>query len=173
MKILLRIPEEALPLPDCENFSRQAAAVLFNTVSEQYNEQVHDPDVYLYDYGDRSDMDKALNMIYGPDSPDKIKETAASWNQEIMDEFSRALKALADATPKTEAGALDWLRAPSPVIYDMKKAAMALDGDFYEYARQALLISKKGYFTTFLTDAQLEHILTHPEEYAVINVIPN
>lgn len=168
MRILLRIPDHELP--EGEGSRDETARTLFRIVADEYQDEASCSDAYLHQPDSDKGLAEELDLICGVDHPYKIRDIARSWNSDVLKEFDRSIKALMDKAPTGADGVRDWFAAGSTLIYDVKKAAMALDSDFYDFAEDALLVRR--YFTTVLTELELKDILDHPENYAVITVSP-
>lgn len=169
MRVLLRLnPDERAECvtPD------ETATHAFNMVKSEYNDSASCDDAYLYDPGD--DIESAAeehDLIDGAVHPEEIIAIAQAWNQRLMDEFDRALAELQKSVPLGPNGKHDWLSQPQK-IYDLKKAVVAIDGSFYDFAEDVLLVNEANYFTTVLTDEQLAAIIANPELYVCIEVHP-
>lgn len=99
-------------------------------------------------------------------------DMASGWNRRVQKDFDTAVKSLAGQLKPLPDGTYPWLDGSSTAIYELKKAAMALDGQFYDFANHALLVNQAQYFTTVLTSVELSDILQNPEHYAAIEVSP-
>lgn len=177
MLVLMKIPSEDMPdetaLRDGSNNELDdAAEILFNTVKDQYNEQADCSDAYLHEYGDVSGLAENLGLVLGARDPDTIRDTAENWNKRVQKDFDNAVKTLARSLRPLPDGTYPWLDGSSTEIYALKKAAMALDGQFYDFADYALLVNQAQYFTTVLTSIELTDILRNPGQYAIIEVSP-
>lgn len=148
----------------------ELAQALFRIASCQYNEDCSDSEAYLWEPTDTYDIAKELSLLDGKKDPEVLKTVAKGWNNSLARSFDAALAAILTAAQSLE-GPDRWLAASSTQMYDMKKAAMALDNDFYAFAEYALLVNDK-YITTRLQDKELAAILASPEDYAAITVHP-
>lgn len=166
MRVLMKIPDSILTrnLP-----AAKLARELFSIVSYHYNEECGDSEAYLQVPANDENLAEDMALLNGRYDPDKITAMAKEWNNQLAEDFERVLaQALAtQACP----GSARWLTIPSPQIYELKKAIMALDNDFYAFAEQALLVNSK-YITTRLQAEELNDILAHPDSYATITVHP-
>lgn len=147
----------------------ELARMLFRTAVEAYNDQAADREAYLHE-SDEDDYAEELSLVDGAADPDAIREMALGWNKNIAKVFDGSLSAVMSGVKGD--GSEKWLSVPSPLVYGLKKAVMALDNDFYSFAEEALLVNDRGYFTTRLQDAELADILAHPENYAAIDAAP-
>lgn len=147
----------------------ELAKMLFRTAVEAYNDQAADREAYLHE-PDEDDYAEDLSFVDGAADPDAIREMALGWNGNIAKAFDGSLSAVMSCAKGDGPG--KWLSVPGPLVYGLKKAAMALDNDFYSFAEKALLVNDQGYFTTRLQAAELADILAHPENYAAIDAAP-
>lgn len=167
MLLLMKVPKSVRK--DGQTADKLAQA-LFRIASYHYNEDCSDSEAYLWEPPDSYEMAKELSLLDGKTDPEALKTVAKDWNNSLARNFDTALAAILTATQSSE-GPDRWLAASSTQIYDMKKAAMALDNDFYAFAEYALLVNDK-YITTRLQDKELDAILAEPEDYAIITVHP-
>ena len=167
MKTLMKIFPEERPGSDDPV---ELALTLFLMARDAYDKCAGDDETYLADPGGSLPLDKAVGLLDGKADPEGMISLARSWNTDLADDFQRALSEAEKATAGT--GGHRWLSVPGQIMYELKKAAMALDGDFYIFAEKALLINEHRYFTTRLTDEELEDIGKNPGNYALIEVHP-
>ena len=167
MKILMKILPEERPVADDP---AELALTLFRMARDAYGECAGDSEAYLAEPDASLPADEALGLLDGKADPEGIAELARSWNPGLADDFQRALSKAEQASAGVGAGR--WRSVPGQLVYGLKKAAMALDGDFYCFAEKALLVNEHRYFTTRLSDAELEDIGRNPGSYAVIDVYP-
>ncbi len=164
MTVLLKLNDEYR----VENGDKEAQAkAAFGHVSSVYADCADVSDAYLYD--PETDYAENLNFIDGKDTPEKVLEIAEGWNSNIQATFGTALRKMQASIHWTTG---KYLAMPSTLIYDVKKAAMALDNDFYAFADRALLVNRSGYMTTVLHGHELDAIRARPQDYAVIEVTP-
>lgn len=135
---------------------------IFKTVNEAYNESTDDPDTYLH----QPESDDDIECVFGADDPERIVSTALRWNERIRDNFVWALREL-EARRAKNGGEYP---IDNAVTYQLKKAAMALDNHFYDFADYAVLID--NYLEVTLTEEMIEAIKAEPEYYAIIEVWP-
>lgn len=94
---------------------------------------------------------------------------ASAWNQRIREDFCRTLDNLC-AERANNAGVFP---LDNQITYELKKAAMALDNDFYSHAELATCLGEmQDYFNTAIKAEELAAILQNPENYALIEVWP-
>lgn len=168
MLVLMKKPESmgSAGSPDAR------AMACFNRFEAAYLDHAHDKEAYLYRPDGSQSQEDELAFIDGAENPARIREIASAWNGHVEDAFQTALDALKACAPKGNSGHVYWLGAVPNAIYEMKKAAIALDGQAYDFAERMLLVNGHGYPTAVLQKDQLEHILAHPGDYASIEVTP-
>lgn len=148
------------------------AMACFNRFEAAYLGYVHDKEAYLYRPDGSQSQEDELAFVDGSEDPARIRDMASAWNGYVENAFQAALDALKACAPKDDDGRACWLDAAPNIIYEMKKAAIALDGQAYDFAERMLLVNGHGYPTAVLQKDQLEHILAHPGDYASIEVYP-
>lgn len=168
MLVLMKKPENmgGAGSPDAR------AMACFNRFEAAYLGYAHDKEAYLYRPDGSQSQEDELAFVDGAEDPARIRDMASAWNGYVENAFQTALDALAACAPKGDGGHACWLGAAPNAIYEMKKAAIALDGQAYDFAERMLLVNGHGYPTAVLQKDQLEHILAHPEDYASIEVHP-
>lgn len=166
MKILIK----AADLRVSGESANDLAISLFNRINADYLDQTADGEVYLLNPKDKSDTAaEDMFLIDGKEKPEEIVKEALDWNKGLEDAFSKALEAV-QADVKNTLGA--WLNAKYTNIYRLKKAVMALDDDFYEFAESAVLIDDHVGLRCRITEEQLNDIKAHPDDYAIVHVWP-
>lgn len=163
MQILLKIGDGLAP--DGRPSDERALAA-FARVKAEYNETVDDPAAYLHESDDESQMLGLMNPIDGRDDPGWLVRIAENWNAGIQKAYTDAVRALQDAAPEG-----NYLAHPDKV-YPVKKAAMALDGEFYMFADNALLVNGHSGFTVLMRDDDMARIRACPGDYLIISVFP-
>lgn len=140
----------------------RTARNVFKIVKSLYEDSTDVRDSYLYEPDDDSDID----CIFGSEHPDIILENAQSWNQKIVNDLNRCIK------QEYTADDLD-SDTYNPLLYDLKKAAMAADNDFYAFADYATAIDPdQAIFRTTLSKKESLAVFAHPENYALIEMYP-
>ena len=166
MRVLVKIH----PIDRAETDNpNEVAAMAFSSVSSQYETEASISDSYLYKPDDPDNFAEEVNLVDGTTNPDEIKSIAKSWNDHIQDNFDKCLRAMS-ASPQDLDGTVQYLMAAHDTIYEMKKAAIALDNSFYDFAEDLLLIVPEGYFTTIIPPNQMAEIEANPENYVKIDV---
>lgn len=166
MRILMKVHEH---IRDQNSTPDTLALALFQTAKMVYNDDCPDPEAYLHQPDNDAPYAQELELLDGAVNPEGLTNLARSWNNDIANTMEKALATIL-ATQVCD-GPARWLAAPPNQVYDLKTAVMALDGDFYAFADQALLVNEAG-FTTMLKALELNYIIQHPEQYAAITVWP-
>lgn len=159
MKVLIRLERFGCGL-DGETLEEKART-LFETVRNIYNNCANDDEAYL--------IDEFSDCVFGEHEPERVIGEASAWNQRIREDFRRALAQLYAERSKN-AGVLP---LDNQITYELKKAAMALDNDFYSFAELATCLGEKqDYFNSVIKGEELAAIQQNPENYALIEVWP-
>lgn len=169
MKALIKIQSERKPgqTPD------QLAAALFGRLQSAYLDQSGDREAYLLQpevCGEH--IAETLSFVDGMENPETLKKEAENWNGRLEASFTMALRNLECTLKRRPDMGARWLSAPDPLLYDLKKAAMALDDDFYCFAECAVLTNIDNILRCRLDDEEKKDILKHPEGYAILQVWP-
>lgn len=134
---------------------------VFLFVRDLFNENV-DIDAYLLG-------NTPHECLFGFEKPSVLKAYADGWNDVIADDFDAALRSV--ARYKAETGA--YPVSPSFLASAMEKTAAAMNDDFCAFADYAVVVDNaQNCFRARLTNAELEEITKHPENYAIIEVFP-
>lgn len=171
MNVLMRLQDGDRDHDDRDGF----AAACFRKFADAFYDNAHDKEVYLYDpVGDEriDGVAEAIGLKDGRDDPEAVLSLARGWNAAVASLFDAALSQLISHAPKRPDGSTDWLAAPSTDIYQLKKEAMALDGQVYDFAEHALLVNQHMYPTSVLQPEELASIETAPSDYVAFEVWP-
>lgn len=156
MELLLKV--DGLNLPELnEDDARNA---LFALAKHEYYNASTIEDAYISD----ATIDDA-EINFGFKEPDTIIGRVHDWNSDIQHSFELALNKFQREHLETGKFPLDNL-----ATYELRKAAMAIDDAFYDYAECAHNLD--GTLTVILTEQHLADIQAHPENYAIIDVYP-
>lgn len=170
MLVLMRLD------PDEREQTRDGLAeACFRKFRDAFYDHADDPEVYLVDQTDMEDPASAMSFTDGASGEDarkRILELVAGWNKNVESVFNASLDQLRAHAKTDENGSVLWLTGRSTDIYQLKKAAIALDGQAYDFADSLLLVNKHGYPTSLFDKDQLEHALAHPEDYVSFEVWP-
>lgn len=169
MKVLIKIKSEREP----EQTPDQLAKALFNRLQNAYLDQSGDREAYLLQpdvCGEHTA--EILSFVDGMENPETLKKEAENWNHELEASFTMALRNLECTLKRKPNMDAKWLNAPDPLLYDLKKAAMALNDDFYCFAECATLIDIHDTLQCRLDSKEKNDILEHPENYAILQVWP-
>lgn len=162
MQVLLRIDTGLIPN---RRPAKDRALAAFAQVKSEYD-RTADAGAYLYESDDESQMLGLLNPVDGRDDPGWLVKIAEGWNAGIQKAYTDAVRGLQEAAPEG-----NYLAHPDKV-YPVKKAAMALDGEFYMFADRALLVDGRGGFTVLMRDDDMARIRACPGDYMIISVFP-
>lgn len=168
MFVFMKLPDDL----DAPPGSDAAAMACFRVFNDAYDDHASDKEAYLHQPDSEEDAAECLSFVDGRSDPAKIVQVAESWNRTASDTFNAVLTQLHDNAPKRPDGTIEWLGAPSPMIYSMKKAAMALDGQVHDFADYALLVTKYGYPTALFQPDELQAVQDDPSSYATLEVWP-
>lgn len=174
MQILLKLfPSEIAMLgPERDEATTEILAHgLFDRLQETYCDYADDSEAYLHEPDDTGSYVEDMELVLGADDPGKIRSIAEGWNMSLAQEMERVLSKIQACQADGIHGARRWLSAATVDLYELKKAAMALDNDFYSFADKCLLLC--GHPTArFSNDAELAPVLADPGSYAVVAVYP-
>ena len=161
MEILIRLDRFDGRPPEESHTIRSEA--LFKTVQDIYFDSSTDAESYLRD-GICDD-----DCIFGDEQPQVIIQRAESWNARLQEDARQALEKL-EQVRRTNGGEYPM---DSLDTYHARKALLALDNRFYDYAEYATCLDPdQDYFGTIIREAELKDIQAHPERYALIEVYP-
>ena len=117
----------------------------FRIIQEAYGEQARLSDSYLKEIqeGNQSPSEYT-ELVDGVMNPETIREAAENWNRKLEENLTRAVSdALVSMESKQDGPILPWFTLPSLCRYELAKAAMAVDGQFHDYAEYAVLVDEK------------------------------
>ena len=158
MKVLMRLDRFG-DILDGDTVEKRSEE-LFYSVKNIFNEVSYRPDAYL--------IDEHEDCIFGMDAPAQLLEVATRWNADIQEAFQNTLDHLLEEAKELGAFPLD-----NGTTYLHRKAALALDNQFYEYGDWAACLGEEQYyFNTLVSQEELLEIQMHPENYALISVYP-
>ena len=129
-----------------------------------YDDSCDDDEAYMHDEAD--------SIILGRDDKDAVITEAEQWNDRLIRDVETAIANMKQKKAETGSWAVD-----NSTTYELKKAAMALDNDFYAYADYAVAkpvdVSPEYppvYLETTLHDSERDYIKSHPEQFAVVEI---
>ena len=165
----MRILMDITPYCDSTDPRDSMIQTLVDVLSVAYNEEAADKEAYL-----AVDALDDTCTIFGMDNPEAILCAARGWNDQLRTDLQVALT---EFTKTLDASRIDCnTRAglDNAATYNLKKAAMAADNDFYSFAEHALYIpnARNGalYFRTVLEAEDLQCIQEFPEKYAIVEI---
>ena len=142
---------------------------LFKELSTEYDDRKHDSETRLCDIIERD------NFLFGALEPEKLIERARGWNKEIKQEFLRCVDTICKVSANGKLPEADELEMDTPAVYRMKQAAMELDNAWFDFTSHAVYMENSfgiPFFRVALDERELTHIISHPEEYAIVTVVP-
>lgn len=165
--ILLKIPQDEFSVEDVRQDPRAVCSRLHATAKDEIEAQLSDPEAYVPKLYPEDDPDCILGAI----EPERLQEAIMSWNAGIHDDLLRAIGEFISAEGAGQASPAEMLN--SAVTYGLKKAAIAADNSFFDFAdRFVNLPNENGY--TFLRAQidrrDMEEIMAAPENYAIIPI---
>ena len=161
MEILIRLDRfDSLPPTGTH---RKRSEALFKDVEEIYNDCSADSESYLRDGIHDEDF------VFGDEQPQAIIQRAESWNARLQEDARQALEKL-EQVRRSNGGEYPM---DSLDIYYARKALMALDNRFYDYAEYATCLGEdQDSFETIIREDELQDIQAHPERYALVEIYP-
>ena len=152
MKILVEVPA----FTDLKESRATQQRDLLDALKAEYKEDASCSDASL-----ATDWCDENSFVFGADDPYKILHVAEKWNDNISARLHRAVVAFQQTDSQT-------------ALYDLKKAAMAANDDFYSFADEAVLITEMNgnhyWLHPLLHAEQHEKIKAHPEWFALVEV---
>lgn len=142
---------------------------IFHKLNTEFQDRTADKEAYLCEIVERDDF------LFGVLEPVALRARACGWNQEIKEEFLRCVEAICKVSVNGKLPNVEKLQVDTPLTNQMKHAAMELDNAWSNYASHAVYIENSQgfpYFRTVLEQAEFDHIIAHPEEYAIVTVAP-
>lgn len=170
MKILAKLPDDAIPA-EAANTPSLLNDSIFPTLKMCYEAQAECSDAYL----DIKQV-QASAVIFGFESPEDIRKVAWGWNFRIGTELADAIKSIVLASApsgRLECFSSSALQLDTPMSYRLKKAAIAADNSWFDFADyMTLLPNDVGAFDfhPLLSDASCKLIMDNPEEYFLLEV---
>lgn len=112
---------------------------------------------------------RPMHIIKGVSQPDKIKEITNTWNLKIKQHFINKLNAVLKNRPLLPEN----LETDNGFTYQLRQAAINLDGDFTNDSQFLVLTELKDQFmeqtlTSTLSPALEQNIKEHPESYVIL-----
>lgn len=168
-KILLEIPQEEFSVEEVRADPRAVCLRLLDIAKGDVEDELSCPDAYVpdMDAGDLLD-----DCIFGAVEPDRLKAAVSVWDdairQELLQAIEKFLKPAKDAGVSQDAFPLD-----TSVTYALKKASIAADNCFYDFAERIVDLPNENGFTylrAVIGRESLEQIMAAPERYAIIPI---
>lgn len=165
----MRILMYAEPYLDPEFSRPQQIYTLLRILKDAYNEDAEDDEAYLA-------VDHVMDddIIFGSDDPQAILDMANGWNLSVLENLRKAINGYIMAYDKEKASKDAYAALNNTATYELKKAAMAADNDFYTFAEAAFYIptgeTRAAYFRTVLSNADMALIQSEPENFVILEV---
>lgn len=140
--------------------------------AEERRQELYSLTKTIYEWSSDDDeaylCDSIGECVFGFEEPERLRNVVREWNPGIIGDFRFALEAIMQ-----EERVNGTIQIDSSASYEMKKAAMALDGDFYPFAGKATCLGEaQNYFSTYVKPTELEEIMMDPSDFAMIEVYP-
>jgi hypothetical protein len=116
------------------------------------------------------DLVEESDVIFGKDHPEQLTAAVEKWNENIVATLVNELKSFIQANPEWDKG---HIKLESRATYGLKKAAIAADDGWYDFADQAVFLENMfgfPYFRQILDDKQIQHIVRNPGDYIIVDV---
>lgn len=165
--ILLKIPQDEFSVEDVRQDPHAVCSRLHASAKADIEEELSDPEAYVPDLYPEDDT----NCILGAIEPERLRDAVMKWNSNIRDDLLRAISEyiLAEGSgPSAPTELLD-----TTVTYGLKKAAIAADNSFYDFAEHFVNLPNENGFTFLraqIDRRDMEEIMAAPENYAIIPV---
>ena len=140
----MRILMYTEPYLDTELTRTQQIHILLHVLKDAYNEEADDDEAYL-----AIDHVADDDIIFGSDNPQAILDAAKEWNILLQDNLREALNGYVVSFNKNKGHDNPTAVLDNTATYELKKAAMAVDNDFYAFADDALYIPVAGIGATY------------------------
>ena len=157
------------PFVDANSSREEKVKSLASVLQAEYNDAANDSEAYLAT--DYIDYEEAL---LGSEEPLGLLKVVHNWNLHIQKTLHSALTDIIRRYGSIEKLNPENITLDDSLTYDLKKAAMAADNSFYDFAEAAVYIpagaSNALYFRTVLTPYDISRIKAAPQEYALIDI---
>lgn len=157
MKIIARLADIGMEV-ETDIPKEEAIQLVFEALQNGFQGQANDEAYFSESFLEES-------FIFGYDAPDKVRQIARSWNEDIKIQFIRSLTALGCPSIGPENLPMD-----TPETYSMQKAARELDNNWWAYADHGVYLNNEmgfPYFQVILADREQADIMKNPGKYVV------
>lgn len=157
MKIIARLADIGMEV-ETDIPKEEAVQLVFEALQNGFQGQANDEAYFSESFLEES-------FIFGYHAPDKVRQIARSWNEDIKIQFIRSLTVLGCPSIGPENLPMD-----TPETYSMQKAARELDNNWWTYADHGVYLNNEAgvpYFQVILTDKVQADIMKNPSEYIV------
>lgn len=165
--ILMEIPQDEFTVEDVRQDPRGVCSRLHKIAKDDIEDQLSDPEAYVPEMYPEDDPECILGAI----DPERLQEAAMKWNSDIRDNLLQAIGTyiLAEGSRvATPAELLD-----TAATYGLKKAAIAADNSFFDFAEHFVNLPNENgfpYLRTQIGQRDLAKIMATPERYAIVPV---
>ena len=160
MKIITRLADIGFEV-ETDIPREEAVQLIFEALQNGFQGQANDEAYFSESFLKES-------FIFGCDAPDKVRQIAHSWNEDIKIQFIRSLTALGCPSIGPENLPMD-----NPETYSMQKAARELDNNWWTYADHGVYLNNEmgfPYFQVILADRVQVDIMKNPGKYVVADL---
>ena len=162
--ILLRIPQDEFTPEDVRKDPRTVWSSLHAKCKADIEEELSDPEAYVPEMY----VEDEPNCILGAIEPERLQEAVMTWNEAIRNDLLQAIGEyiLSEGSDPSE-------RLDTAATYSLKKAAIAADNCFFDFAERIVgLPNEKGfrYLHSLIDSRELAEIMAAPENYAIIPI---
>ena len=159
MKILMPVTNILdIDFNDAEMLN-DVAKIAFNRAKTAY--EIH------FSGGETDDDYPGDSILWGAKEPEKLIRLVSRWNEEIRQDFKKALAEYINGRNE-ETGEMPFNDRKT---YALAKTALAMDNDLHEYGKKANLLSY-DYLEVILTGDQILEVCKNPQNYAIVEVSP-
>ena len=168
-KVLLEIPQEEFSVEEVRADPRAVCLRLFEIAKGDVEDELSCPDAYV---PDMDACDLLEDCILGAVEPDRLRAAVSGWDNAIRQELLQAIEKF--FTPAKGIGvSQDAAPLDTPVTYALKKASIAADNCFYDFAERIVDLPNENGFTylrALIGREPLDQIMAAPERYAIIPI---
>lgn len=164
-QVLMEIPSDDFSVEDILTNPREVYLRLHRRARMDIESEMTDPEAYVPDADDYDDC------IIGAIEPERLKKAVIKWNPSIGQALLRAIEKFLDTRNKDYGQVA--LQLDTETTYELKKAAIAADNNFFDYADHFVALPNENGFTylqTVIQDRDFAKIMAAPEKYAIIEI---
>lgn len=165
--ILLKIPQDEFTVEDVRKDPRAVCSCLHASAKADIEEELSDSEAYVPEMYAEDESECILGAI----EPERLQEAVMKWNSNIRDDLLRAISEYILAEGSGPSAPTELLN--TTVTYGLKKAAIAADNSFYDFAERFVNLPNENGFTFLRAQIErrdVEEIMAAPENYAIIPI---